>query len=183
VPTADFNPYAAPQVTETASTARLIDPGSRGIWRDGHRVVIPHGAVLPTRCWKCNGPADVLLGRRLYWLHPAWLLLILLHVLILLLVAAFVHKKATFAIGLCDNLAVAWLLSIAGFALTIGAAIAYYDSAIPLLTGLATFLVGLVYGAFFASVCGAKRIDKYAAWVTGAGENFLAVLPSYPAEL
>jgi hypothetical protein len=188
---ADFNPYAAPQVIEPASPARLIDPDSNSVWRERDRVVIPHGADLPPRCWKCNAPADVLLRRRPAWFHPAWLLLILLHVFILLLVLLFVHKRADFTVGLCHkhadirrrHLATSWLLSVAGFALTVGAAIIYLDSPWPILIGLAVFVLGLGYGAIFATVCRAKRIDKYAAWITGAGRNFLAALPGFPADL
>jgi hypothetical protein len=187
---ADFNPYAAPQVIEPASPARLIDPESNSVWRERDRVVIPHGADLPPRCWECNAPADALIRRRPAWFHPAWLLLILLHVFILLLVLLFVTKRADFVIGLCHkhadlrrrHLAIAWLLAVGGFALTVGAAIAYVDSPIPLLTGLAVFVLGLGYGAIFATVCRAKRIDKSAAWISGAGQRFLAELPRYPTE-
>jgi hypothetical protein len=111
-----------------------------------------------------------------------------LHVFILLLVAAFVHKTANFAIGLCHrhaltrrrHLTIAWLFSVAGFAITIGAAATYYDSAVPLLIGIVSFLIGLAYGALFATLCSAKRINKYAAWVSGAGQRFVADLPHYP---
>jgi hypothetical protein len=182
----EFNPYAAPQ-TETPLQAALVDTDRPAIWRDGRRIVIPHGAQIPARCWRCNSP-HVTVQRRcqLTWFHPSFLFLLLLGVVPLLLVALFVQNRATFTVSLCDehgrrrrtHLLIAWSIGLAGVAAFFFGAIYLPHDAGPFV-GVAVLLIitGSIYGGFMAGLASARKIDKQAAWVTGAGNPFRDSLP------
>jgi hypothetical protein len=76
-------------------------PSGVGIWRQGRRLVTRSETPFPDRCVKCNAPANGFrLKRVLYWSHPAYLLLLLCNLLILLIVYLIVRKKAVLHIGL-----------------------------------------------------------------------------------
>jgi hypothetical protein len=50
----DENPYAAPQV-ELDDSGFVLE-GDPSIVRKGRKLIVPEGAMLPTRCVKCNRP-------------------------------------------------------------------------------------------------------------------------------
>lgn len=56
----DVNPYVAPQYDLPLNA--VGDELGDGVWRDGDLLMMRKDAVLPDRCFKCNGPAS---GRRL----------------------------------------------------------------------------------------------------------------------
>ena len=96
------------------------------IWRSGNALVMHRNAVLPDRCVKTNKPAQGRrLKRKLYWHHPALYLLILLNILIYLIVAIAVRKKAIIEIGVSHEtlskrkraIIVSWIMSLAGIGL------------------------------------------------------------------
>src|SRR5262245_50409406 len=72
-------------------------------WRNGTRVVMRPGCALPPRCVKCNEPAlQPMAPRKLTWHHPAWwLVLILFNIVVYLIVALVVRKKAQVTFGVC----------------------------------------------------------------------------------
>jgi hypothetical protein len=186
--TDEFNPYAAPQ---TESPLLPADDAERpAVWRDGRLVIIPHGAELPDRCWKCNAPAHGLVLRRQFsWHPPVYFLILLLGVLPYLVVAILVSRKAKVSLGICDyhlahrrrNLAVAWTLALAGIGLMIGRTLTITDARISIrlfyIVGIALLVVGILYGIAFATVGTPRRIDKHAASISGAGRPFLDSLP------
>src|SRR5690349_16062585 len=98
----DVNPYAAP-ISESFVNAEVVE-STAGIWRDGNRLVMYKGATLPDRCVHCNEPAN---GRRLkrtlYWHHPLIYLVVLAGVLVYVIVALVVRKRAVVMIGMCDR--------------------------------------------------------------------------------
>jgi hypothetical protein len=178
------NPFAAPQ-SISVPIARLSESlESDRLWHEGNVVALLHGSNLPMRCWKCNARADVQLRRRLAWHHPSWYLALFGGLLPYLIVALIAQKKAQFTLGLCAahaqrrrrRILTAWLLSGVGVALVILVASNNW-SAYAALIGVFMLLAGLICGVTYASICGAKRIDGYAAWITGAGRPFLASLP------
>src|SRR5882762_3300178 len=71
-------------------------PTIGGIWRDSSTLVMTKDASLPDRCVKCNAPANGLrLKRRLAWHSPVLYLLIVLAVLIYVILAGILSKRAT----------------------------------------------------------------------------------------
>jgi hypothetical protein len=170
----DFNPYAPPAPgSESANAGRSLT-----VHREGDAIVVPvSGAVLPKRCVRCNGAAEHRLKRRLYWHPPDYFLLILISVVIYVIVALIVRKKAELHVHLCDRhhslrhvgMAVGWVGSLA----CVVAAFALIGSApeAALLLFLLMF-APLIAGFVLVSVVTAKRIDKEWAWLK-VGRPFL----------
>lgn len=176
-----INPYAPPK-------AKLSDVpgGNQSMWRDGKNLVLLPDSDFPDRCVKCNDPATPPSRRyKLYWHSAWWYLLILVNILIYLVAALVVRKRAEVEVGLCERhqrrvltgRSIGW----GGFAALLGAtvlAVAFqWDwllglSALLLLPwALATLLtLRIVYPA---------RIDKELVRLKGCGEEFLASLPNY----
>jgi hypothetical protein len=176
-----INPYAPPK-------AKLSDMpgGNQSMWRDGKNLVLLRDSDFPERCVKCNDPATPPSRRyKLYWHSAWWYLLILFNILIYLVAALVVRKRAEVEVGLCEQhqrrvltgRAIGW----GGFAALLGATVlgvAFGWNGLLVLSGLlvlpwalATLLtLRIVYAA---------RIDKEVVRLKGCGETFLATLPSY----
>jgi hypothetical protein len=98
--TIDPNPYAPPKAdAESPKGPRQ----SRAPWRERNSaVILVSGAVFPRRCVVCNQRATNPLPRTLHW-HPAWAYPLLFACLLpYFLAAAFLSKKASFEVYLCD---------------------------------------------------------------------------------
>lgn len=179
------NPYAAPQSIDPPLPPASKTAENGGAWREGNVVVLLHGAHLPPRCWKCNGEAQVELRRQLAWHHPSWFLMLLIGPVPYVIAALIVRKKARFALPLCwehagarrRNIFVAWALAVGGIVLLFLAASSFTWSVLMGWTGFAWIVAGVIYGVTMGNVCGAKRIDGYAAWLTGASRAYLDSLP------
>lgn len=182
----EYNPYAAPQ-TDSPIPAAIGDGDKPAIWRDGRFVVIPHGADIPPRCWRCNSPR--IEGQwkcQLTWFPPLYLLLLLLGVLPLLLVVFFVQRRATFALSLCPdharwrrrNLFIAVTIGLAGFVgIIYGALSMPRDPGGFLAVGLLAIFAAIFYGGIMVQLVTPRLIDKHLARVTGAGRAFRESLP------
>ncbi|MGJ8697887.1 MAG: hypothetical protein ACSHYF_16335 [Verrucomicrobiaceae bacterium] len=98
------NPYLAPQQSNPYAppeTANPIDDGFiSGFYRvENGALMVRSGAILPNRCIKTNLPVEpgktgLLKKARISWVHPAWYLLIILNVLIMIVVVLCISKKA-----------------------------------------------------------------------------------------
>ena len=186
----EFNPYAAPQ-TETPFLAAVGEGDQPEIWREGRFVIIPHGALLPPRCWRCNSPQ--IEGQwkcQLTWFPPVYLLLLLLGVLPLLIVLVFVQRRSTFSISLCPDharrrrrhLLIAWAIALAGVACILFGALSLSmprNDGQFIGIGVLALIVAAVYGGIMAGLASARRVDKYMARVTGAGRPFRDSLPDF----
>ena len=183
----DVNPYAAP-LTESVLNAEVIQP-TGGIWRDGKRLVMWKGATLPDRCVRCNAPAN---GRRLkrtlYWHHPLVFLVVLAGVLVYVIVALVVRKKAVVTIGLCDRhyqrrlyAILAWWLITLACAGSLWFGIANHGQP-PWLIWAA--IVGFFGNLFFAVAItrpvAPVRIDDHYVWLKKTGTAYLAEFPPLP---
>src|SRR5690349_19000028 len=96
-----INPYAAPQVVN-AEVVPGPTPvqGFPGLWRQGNVLVMHKQAPLPPICLKSGLPATQWLRRNLQW-HEPWLALtILAGVLVYVIIALIMTKRATILIGL-----------------------------------------------------------------------------------
>jgi hypothetical protein len=87
-----------------------IAPGNQEgtAWRDGNLVVTYNENILPARCYKCNEPvARPPMKRKVYWHSPGYYWLILIGILvragllIYIVVALFVRKRAIVSVHLC----------------------------------------------------------------------------------
>jgi hypothetical protein len=162
-------------------------PSSFGaVWRSGKQMVLRAETPLPDNCIRCNAPVSgYRLKRTLYWHSPYWYLLILVSLLIYVIVALCIRKKAIIHIGLCDRhrkergwfIAGAWLAVLSSIAMVVAGV--SNGSGGLILGGIVLFIVAAVVGVMKGGVVTAAKIDDGVAWVKGAGPAFLANLPEW----
>jgi hypothetical protein len=152
-------------------------------WREGSRLVVRKGAMLPPRCVKCNEPAEGQPIRRNFtWHQPILYLLILAGVLVYAIVALIVQEKGTVYLSLCKRhrerrLIMGWsagVLCLGGLFLLVYSAM--LESGLVAIAGAVALVAGLVL-AVMNQTLSAKRIDAHFLWLGGAGEGFLANFP------
>jgi hypothetical protein len=164
--------------------------GGVGLWRRKKELVVLQDAPFPSRCVKCNDPVDERrLKRQLYWHHPALYLLIFFPgLLIYLIIAICVRKRANLFVGLCDrhrarrnwSMAISWLVILGSIGCFFLAAQFNGDAAALLIIGgIFGILIAAVVGVFMSRVVYAKRIDGTHAYVGGASPAFLETLPEW----
>lgn len=178
------NPYA-PSRASLAGAAATPAEGSGGTWRDGTVLVLSPDASLPRRCVKCNEPAqEPTRSRRVYW-HSPWIyLLILINLLIYIVVALIVRRKAVIAPGLCAThktrrrigIAIAWTLLLAGAALVVVGA---RDGSAAVAGGMLLILVAALVSTAVTRILRAKRIDTQYVRLKGCGTAFLDSVPPF----
>jgi hypothetical protein len=158
---------------------------SSGVWREGDKLVMHKQAFLPDRCVKCNAPTNnEYLTRKLSWLHPAWLLLILASWLIYLIVYLAIRKKADVALGLCEQhrnnrknaIAIGWVSALLGIGCFV-LAIANEQFGFVFL-GILLFLFGVIFGSFAASVVSVSKMDDNYIWMKRVSKDYLANFPT-----
>jgi GYF domain 2 len=157
-----------------------------GLWRKGKTLVAAKDAQFPDRCIHCGGTTDLRrLKKRLYWHHPAVYLTILAGLLIYVIVALVVRKRADIEISICAadrkrrmiKIALAWLLFI-GFLASFPVLGAYRAPEWmwflpPLL------LIASVVLALLARLVYAAKIDEKQVWLRGICAGYLADLPEW----
>jgi hypothetical protein len=157
------------------------------IWRKGRRLVTVNNTRLDGRCVKCNAPiGDQRMKRTFQWHHPALYLTILAGLLIYVIIALVMRKKATVFIGVCSrhrrrrmiHITVSWLIVLASFGL--GALAIVMERAEIALLGLLVFFFGLVYAVLLVPILTPARIDDYSVWLKGCCEEYLAQYPEWP---
>jgi hypothetical protein len=189
-----LNPYRAPQ-TDIRGSAGPLDPVSTaGLWRCGRQLVMRRDAVLPDRCIKTNQPVHGRrLKRNLAWHEPWVFALILAGLLIYIIVAVILTKRATVYIGLSDEwfakrrraIIIGWSAVAAGIGLFIfgisrlGPPGTNDPAGALIVAGLMTFFVGAIYGLVAARMITPSRIDDHCIWIRGAGPEFLRQLPEW----
>jgi hypothetical protein len=161
-------------------------PSAGGLWRSNKRLVARTETVFPDRCIKCNTPAGGFrLKRTLYWVHPAYFLLILCNLLVLLIVYLIVRKKAVVHIGLCEQhrskrkrgLIIGWSSVALGIILMCCAG--FMSSGWGFFIGLLVLLGGGITGAVMARAVTPTKVDKEYVWLAGVHRDFMAGLPEW----
>ncbi|HTV42258.1 MAG TPA: DUF4339 domain-containing protein [Candidatus Sulfotelmatobacter sp.] len=161
-------------------------PSAASLWRNNGRLVARSETVFPDRCVKCNAPAGgFLLKRTLYWVHPAYLLLLLCNLIVLLVVYLIVRKKAVVHIGLCEQHR--WKRKIggiiAGSSVGLGIALlgcaAAFNSGPFLAAGLVVLFGGTVTGGLMARTIAPTKIEKEYVWLAGVHRDFIANFPEW----
>ena len=167
-----------------------LPPAIGGIWRDKSTLVMTKDASLPDRCVKCNAPANgVRLKRKLAWHSPVLYLVIFFALLIYVILAAILSKRATVYIGLCNQhfqrrrkqKVIGWLLLAIGVVVPI-LAIAY-DYPILGLLGFAVFLFAVIWLIVVSRVVVVKKIDDQLVWLNGINSNYLAQFPAWQNQI
>jgi hypothetical protein len=171
------NPYAPPQ-------SPCVEVVSDHCWRDRKILVVPIGHQLPPRCVKCNAPAELDKPSAFAWHHPGWYFLVPLNLLVYVVVATLVHKRAKVAIGLCaaHRARRRKCMFAAGALLLLALCCLYFAtvrqdalfgslSVLCILTGLLVAVVG-------SRALTASRISREEARLKGAGPAFLDSLPN-----
>jgi len=165
------NPYAPPR-------AALDTQPADEYWREGKVLVMRVGSALPPRCVRCNQPAvQPTKSRWLYWHHPGWFLLILINVLIYVLVALAVRRKAKVAVGLCAKhrqrrrvfLSIGW----GGFALGLAIIFSQLSGESAAGLGMLIILFAAIVGIVGSRVAYPSRITKEEVRLKGCGAPFL----------
>jgi len=189
----DDNPYRSPTTSDFGWAPRIETQGAPpgGVWRDGNCLVMDKRAKLPNRCVKSNLPAEGWLRRDLSWHHPAVFLALLAHILIYIILALILRKRATIYIGLTHEwfarrrraIIIGWgsvllsiVMGIAGIAL-----VEQHPPAVFLIVCVPfLFFGGAIYGLLCARMVTPKRITDQHVWLKGVHPEFLATLPPLP---
>ena len=189
------NPYAAPQFAGEYSPQIPPKPGAfPGLWRQGNVLVMHKQAPLPPICLKSGLPATKWLRRNLQW-HEPWLAItILAGVLVYVIIALIMTKRATLMIGLTDEWAArrrtrmmialgivlaSFAIGAAGFVLgNRGWGNEGWFSLIAM--GVFTLLGGAIYGQFACRLIWPQRITDQYVWLKGVHPSILDQLPVWP---
>ncbi len=158
-----------------------------GFWREGKTLVFAKVTRLPDACVKCGQPAAIRLTRKLSW-HNPWLgLLIPLGLLIYVIVASIVSKRALVEIPLCEaHRKRRTLLTGLGVGLLFLGLFAFAGllmaQAGPILATLAAvvFLAGMVLAIVGQILVSPVRIDDHFVWLRGVHESLLSGQPIWP---
>jgi phage shock protein PspC (stress-responsive transcriptional regulator) len=98
------NPYAAPQATAFQPQMAAAAPSKfPGLWRKGNVLVMHKMAPLPDICLMSNQPATRRLKRNLQWHHPLIAITILAGLLVYVILALILTKRATIHIPLTEE--------------------------------------------------------------------------------
>ncbi|GAA5175172.1 hypothetical protein GCM10025771_06600 [Niveibacterium umoris] len=178
-----FNPYSPPR----SAIEETLGHDNDVVWRQGKVVILRQREHLPHRCIKCN--ADAPLGAkpvRLYWHAPGWYVLLLINVLIYLVAAMLVRKRASVHIALCERhlkrrfvgRLIGWggsLSMLLGMVLGISE-----DVPSAIVVCAIGFFASLVAGVTLARTVYPVRINDLYVKVKGCGSAFVASLPAFP---
>jgi hypothetical protein len=162
-----------------------------GIWRSGNMLVMHKQSPLPFRCVKSNEPASDYLRRRLSWHHPLLYLVILANLLIFVIVALVVSKKADIKIGLSEAwfarrrqaMIVGWSCFLAGCGMFFASFLLDISDDVrgaALITSIVLAMFGIFWGLLKSRMIVAKKIDDHFVWLKGIHPDFLATLPEWP---
>jgi hypothetical protein len=184
----EINPYAPPAIPaeETADFIAEVVP-MEGAWRDGSAIVTTHDCQLPPRCVITNEPAVAYQEFRLEW-YPSWVLWTLLLGPLFFYFMATAAQKIRIKVPLgASCLARRKLRKSIGRGLAIVCAIVSVAFSLPagenapviLTCGLSLGVLCLIIGEVELVQLTVKTTNKDYVWLIGAGEPFLASLPSW----
>jgi hypothetical protein len=197
-------PMCAEQNRKAAKVCRfcgedLAPDELSGVWRDGHQLVMSQDADLPYRCVKTNEPAETLLRRKLSWHSPVLFVAILAGLLIYVILAIILSKKADIQVPISRRIqkrrstaiVAGWLLGLGGVATMVLACMFLADSqnstwkdAIPfvIIGGIVFVVFSALISSSIASIVTPAKITDSPVWLKGVHSDYLALLPEWPGE-
>lgn len=195
------NPYEAPiadaEIVSPAAPPRIATQGTSGvgIFRKGNTLVMHKMAQLPDVCVKTGQPSDRRVKKKMQWHHPAIVLLVLVGLLVYLIVALIVMKKATIEIPVSND----WMrvrrkrlmITLAIFAVggvlfglgIYGAATeSFSEDTLPMLffAGAVLGFGGLIASAIAARIIWPAKIDDTHVHLSGVHSTVLSQFPEWP---
>jgi hypothetical protein len=188
------NPYAAPQPGGYYQQPMPQKPAAfAGLWRQGHILVMHKMAPLPDICLKSNQPANRRLTRNLSWHHPAIALTILAGLLIYVILAIILTKRATILLPLTDEwyarrqrrMLYSWGVGLACLGMMVGGVVMAIQLDQPeymllSLVGLIGGLVALIAGQALVGLVSPQRITDEYVWLKGVHPDYLNRLDPWP---
>lgn len=179
----DANPYAAPR----AEGQYLHNaPPYAGLWRQSGVLVMHRNAPLPDICLKSNQPAKWRIRRNLQWHHPALTLSILAGVLVYLILAMCLTKRATIQLPLSEEwyqlrrrrIIFAWAAGLAGLAVFGSGFLLALEPGRGgfvwlLIVGLVVIVGALIYGQYATALVRPQKITDQYIWLNGVHPDFL----------
>lgn len=188
---ADFNPYASPRADAIPPVIAAKVAPTKGMWAKGKVLVMHRTAQFPNVCVKSNTPAARRLTRNLSWHHPAIALSILAGLLVYVILALVLTKRAVIRIPLSDAwfqrrrraIIIGWSVGLAGVATFIGGffLLESFDAlaGFCFLGGVVMALGGAIYGSLASRMVWPERIDDRYIYLRGVNREFLAALPAW----
>jgi hypothetical protein len=188
------NPYAMPpQAGYYAQPVQQKPSAFAGLWRQGNVMVMHKLAPLPDICLKSNQPATRRLKRNVTWHHPALAITILAGLLIYVILALILTKRATIHVPLTEDwfarrqrrLLFSWGIGLVSIALMVGGVVLTAQLDDPgylllLLVGVVAGLVTLIAGAAAVGMVSPKRMTDEFIWLKGVHPDFLNRLEIWP---
>jgi hypothetical protein len=181
------NPYASPQLAagSPAAVPQKQHP-FQGLWRQGNVLVMHKLAPLPDICVKSNQPAAKRLKRKLQWHHPAIAVTILAGLLVYVVLALVLTKRATIMLPLSDEwherrkrrLIFGWIAGLLSLALMVaGIALAIQSSdamwVVLFLVGICLGIFALIYCQYACAMVRPTRITDTYIWLKGVHPDYL----------
>ena len=191
----ESNPYAAPAADISVSPVPC--DSWDGLWRDGKNLVMHKQAALPNVCVKSGVETNETgIPRKLTW-HPPWIAVtILLGLLVYVVLALILTKRAKIRIPLCKQkrserrtrLALWWFAGLAGLAGVTGSLYLIATSsddmaglrAVGLLLSFLSVFTGLLAGQSTSRILRPTKITDTHVWLRGVHESILDRLPPMP---
>ena len=187
------NPYAAPQAPGGFQPPQAPPGPYAGLWRQGNLLVMHKLAPLPEICVKSNQKATRRILRNLQWHHPALALTILIGLLVYVILALILTKRASIYLPLSEEwyarrrkrIWIAWLGGL-GFLLLLVVSIVLVIQTENGLFGwlILVTVVGLigmlVWGQYAIGLVHPSRITDEFIWLKGVHPDFLNRLQVWP---
>jgi hypothetical protein len=186
------NPYAAPATVNPFAETYASPAGYPGLWREGNLLVMHKLAPLPDICLKSNLPANRRLRRKMSWHHPAVFLAIVVHVLVYLVIALIVQKKATIYIPLTEEwfakrrtrMMVAWgMVAFCILMIIVGITMLANENTVGVLFLVAGVVIGLItviVGLLACRLVTPTRMTDEYIWLKGVHPDYLNRLQVWP---
>jgi hypothetical protein len=169
-----------------ASSTPALAPSAT---RNGKILIVPRGAAFPPNCVKCGALAEQPWRKKFYW-HNPWLYLMVIFpgLLIYAIVALVVRKNIELAVPLCDVhhadrkrfilIGTVLLLACIPVGIFVETETHFFDGS-GVLVGFLMFISGCIFLGRMNALR-PKKIDEAGAEFTGAGDDFLKLLPPKP---
>lgn len=190
----EANPYAAPGDFETRIAAD--NPELAGLWRDRRDLVLHLESRLPSLCVKTGLPTSEIGIQRVFRWHSPWLALALLvNVLLYIILAVALSKRATVVVPLAPAaranrrfwIICSWIIGLTGVAIVCVAVYFLMDvqdaagmSITSLFAGLVLLIGGLFVGQNSSRILRPTKITRTHIWLRGVHESILSQLPPLP---